>query len=323
MRQPQGKIRPGFTLIELLVVIAIIAILIGLLLPAVQKVREAANRGKCQNNLKQWGLANQNYHDVFKFLPPGSVFNPRHTFVVELWPYIEQDAMAKAYNHNQGFYLAPNIVQNTYTGICAQQCATYYCPSDRPGALWSGDTYWRVRGNYVVCWGNNMIATKAAAAAPAAAPYGWRWPQAPGVPTKVHLTDIKDGTSNTLMMSEIIVAKIDNQMGPYDIRGDVMNDSQGDFTSFAFMTINTPNTTTADANACPTSTPATDPVSPPCTYTNGSAPTEAAARSRHSGGVNGVLCDGSVRFFSNTISQATWQAMGTINGGEVLGPDLF
>src|SRR5438876_530117 len=142
-RQPRA-----FTLIELLVVIAIIAVLIGLLLPAVQKVREAANRMKCQNNLKQWGLAMHNYHDTFGTVPIGATNSPRHTFVPHLWPFFEQNALARQYDFAVGFYQSPNTIPGAFTGLCAQVVPMYYCPSDRPGQMWQGDIYWRCHGNY-------------------------------------------------------------------------------------------------------------------------------------------------------------------------------
>jgi prepilin-type N-terminal cleavage/methylation domain-containing protein/prepilin-type processing-associated H-X9-DG protein len=145
--------RRAFTLIELLVVIAIIAILIGLLLPAVQKVREAANRSQCQNNLKQIGLAAMNYHDTYQKLPPavimpyagnndnvtlklGSPFGPN--WAVLILPYIEQDALYKSIDVSRypGCTMVPgtstnfDIADRSWRAIRGANVKTYLCPSD-------------------------------------------------------------------------------------------------------------------------------------------------------------------------------------------------
>jgi prepilin-type N-terminal cleavage/methylation domain-containing protein/prepilin-type processing-associated H-X9-DG protein len=305
--------RSAFTLIELLVVIAIIGILIALLLPAVQKIREAAARMQCSNNLKQWGLAMHNMHNATGALPEGDRNNPRRVWVVLVWPYVEQGNMYAQFDQTQHFYVPPNTYVNTTNGIYAKTAPIYYCPSDRPGALWKGDIYWRARGSYVINWGNQAVpynpADPAQNPALGIAPFGYTDNTSRNKPRTTRLTDFSDGTSNTILMSEIIMARNDDD---YDIRGDMMND---DIPCTMFMTLNTPNSGTDVSPFC---SGTKYPWNPPCT-TAGSNYSHKAARSRHLGGVNALFGDGHVLFVQSSIALATWRALGTMNGGEVVG----
>jgi prepilin-type N-terminal cleavage/methylation domain-containing protein/prepilin-type processing-associated H-X9-DG protein len=307
-RAPWG-LRSAFTLIELLVVIAIVAVLIGLLLPAVQKVREAANRAKCSNNLKQWALAMHNFHDVNGHFPAGATGDSPHTvrqtWVRLLWPYIEQSNLTLMDDPKKPFYVPPCTIYNTMKGLTGVYVSMYYCPSDIAGADLDDptQTYDRRRGNYVVNWGAIKFYDTKATQSPLA-PFS----QVKGDDSKPRMTkiaDISDGTSNTLLMSETLKAWSHDDN---DWRGDIQNDGA----VFKFMTITTPNSTAPDVVGW--AIPNHDPLMPVST----AGLQFSAARSRHPGGVNVALCDGSIRFISNSIDLATWQAMGTMNGGEAL-----
>jgi prepilin-type processing-associated H-X9-DG protein len=308
--------------VELLVVIAIIAVLIGLLLPAVQQVRSAAARAKCANNLKQWGLAMHNYHSDHGSLPFGAQTGsyptppPRQTWVMYLWAYIDQPGLAERNELTQPFYMFPGTVSGTMQGLCAQPVPQYDCPMDvYAGADQTNatDGYDRVRGSYVVNWGPTFMYSE-----PAPGKQGpfFQINGNPAEPGYTSFEQITDGTSNTLMMSECLRAKTLNDQ---DWRGDIHNDGG----QFNFMTFYGPNSGSPgvaggpdqeDSSFC---TQNGDPLMPvSCMPSN--AEQLFSARSRHPGGVNASMCDGSVHFISNSITLVLWQDLSTVSGGEVI-----
>jgi prepilin-type N-terminal cleavage/methylation domain-containing protein/prepilin-type processing-associated H-X9-DG protein len=327
--------RRGFTLIELLVVIAIIAVLIALLLPAVQAAREAARRAQCINNLKQIGIAMHNYHDVVGTLPPGHRSSVCGTWQAFILPYIENNAGYNAYN-TFGSYLLPGGAKNPdgnlrYGGICqttvtGMRLNTLTCPSDNPTKIGSITEH-----NYVVNFGNagmfqEMSTNYAGAASPTPAGVyypGGTWAGAPFsdsdpslYPSRSRtygLATITDGTSNTLMASEVIQSQDTSYRG-YTWWGDAS----------CFETWLAPNSPLPDVTQgyCTTLFPLIMLPNPPCTNTTTQGPTYAA-RSRHPGGINTVFCDGSVRFVKNTINLFTWRALSTSQGGEVISSDAY
>ncbi len=300
----------GFTLVELLVVIAIIGILVGLLLPAVQAAREAARRMQCTNNLKQWGLAVHNFHDSNRRFPKGSSnggTEKRQTWVMYLWPFVEQSSLYNTSNLKEHFYLPPNTVAGTLNGTTGRRVPIYLCPSDNGTIDQNVGTYQRTRGNYVVNWGNVWYGQpdNTNPPPPNKAPFF----SVNGVrsnPGKVTFGSITDGTSNTLLMSEYLIAKSPNDN---DWRGDIHNDDG----VFRFHTLLTPNTSSPDIILNGWYQVTNDPRMPAATGTQ----QRNAARSRHTGGVNAARCDGSIGFISDNVSLQVWRALGSMDGSEI------
>lgn len=300
----------GFTLVELLVVIAIIGVLVALLLPAVQAAREAARRTQCINHLKQLGLACQNYHDTYNYLP-----NTRHdanfTWAVTIMPFIEQQGIYGKWNLNSG---------NAYTQLpecLSHKVSFYYCPSRRSGgsakhsdeprdnttsplykvatgdyAMCTGDysvsqigDYWQWNGSATPCNGVGIL-------------WNGKMSQTPTVilPApdfkQIALREVTDGTSNTLLIGDKHLAKTHINV-PGDGDGGIYNGDKG----HAHRAIGVGKPLSKGAN---------------------DINSKGLFGSWHPDVTNFVLVDGSVRTISNSTSATTLGYLAGRHDGQVV-----
>jgi prepilin-type N-terminal cleavage/methylation domain-containing protein len=352
--------RRGFTLIELLVVIAIIAVLIALLLPAVQAAREAARRAQCTNNMKQIGLAMHNYHSSVGSFPWNSCGasqlyptpNTPKDAAGNTWanfgglalmlPQMEQNALYNAVNFSFGMYpFVNNNDPSNITDFCQstaiyQTIAAFLCPSD-PG---------RGRNNYRASQGTNFDWNARMAANGGI----WRVNSVDGEPIS-SVASITDGTSNTIGFFERNRGDGDpSRYKPGDVYVGVAIASFPTYViqnpaDQAYLTGTAiPACTGAGTNGTPTydwggwtwaggeySTTVGNFVLTPNSKTPDCSPWGGqgtgygffSARSYHSGGVNVLMDDGSVRFVKDSINPMTWYALATATGGEILSADSY
>lgn len=323
--------RKAFTLVELLVVIAIIGILVGLLLPAVQAAREAARRMKCTNNLKQIALSQHMHADAYKVFSPAShnirwkqaLQNgngyDRLSYLTALLPFIEQTAL---YNQIAPFQLAggrpwwfgdatANSV--TYISPFKTNVPTFRCPSD-PAQIAPDDV---PPTNYVCNRGDIYLNS---------GDWEWRGPFANGERGQADFARIKDGTSNTIMLAELVVGRTNGISGQDAINeGTALNSVGpvgGTFTPALCLAVRGPKGTMVAStlqntwgntgwgkgrrwgdslNAYTGFFTILPPNGPTCANDNAEANSMPTASSRHTGGANIAMCDGSVRFVSDSI----------------------
>jgi prepilin-type N-terminal cleavage/methylation domain-containing protein len=335
----QSPVRRAFTLIELLVVIAIIGVLIALLLPAVQKVREVAARIKCANNLKQLALACNNYCSLTGSMPYARKYDiwDTYTWTQLILPVVEQDAVYQRYwtLPEKGYvesYPGPNGPIGDDVQLREARTAsvsTFFCPMDtgQRGNEMNTGSYGFVRGNYRGCVGSGDMYGQATDAT--AGPWGVGMfsvkhgqsfdPEARVLTNGVRIEEATDGLSNTLLLSEGLVATVAPGWG-----GPMGETIYGNMGGALFSASLTPNSMAPDRviGPCPQNQGDAD-YKEPCLslggnawWTPSAAGAHAAARSHHFGGVNAALADGSVRYFTNSIDLYLWRALGTRANGE-------
>jgi prepilin-type N-terminal cleavage/methylation domain-containing protein/prepilin-type processing-associated H-X9-DG protein len=337
------KRRDGFTLIELLVVIAIIAILIGLLLPAVQKIREAAARLSCQNNLKQMGLAEHNFHDTYGKFTCSWDYEPpkagvRATGVAHAWgtyllPYIEQDNLYKLYNFNSLGYDSKGITTPN-PAVVATPLKIFQCPSSpNQGRVYTfpvpanvlpampAGTATASASDYTALTGvrNWNILVNPTSSEPDLQDIGQRHGILRGVSTdptttasfspQMAIASISDGLSNTFLIGELA-----GRPDVYNARRQVIATgvNPGAGWGDAFNGEHWPNGTSFDGNLVNGSIP-----TGPCLM-NCSNFQSRGIYSFHSGGCNFLMGDGSVRFLADSIPTRVLAFMITCQRGEVI-----
>lgn len=299
--------RRAFTLVELLVVIAIIGVLIALLLPAVQQAREAARRMSCSNNLKQQGLALHTYHDTYLSFPPGELPTSRISWQALILPQIEQSALrdqletAGAFigngSSNPLWHNNPAIISDGATPLAKTVISGYMCPSDPLPEL--NDRFASTDSTYPGVYAkSNYVGAFTAALYDSSGTKTEDRPALFYIARKRNFRDITDGTSNTIAVAERAGA------GPYVASmwiGWHNLDGQMITNSFEFALRVRINRLSNDTHY---------PINGTIAH---------AASSLHPGGAQFLLCDGSSRFIPETIAIRTYSALGTMDGGEVIG----
>jgi prepilin-type N-terminal cleavage/methylation domain-containing protein/prepilin-type processing-associated H-X9-DG protein len=357
MRHDHRRRSSGFTLIELLVVIAIIGALVALLLPAVQAAREAARRAQCVNNLKQIGIALHNYLTAVTTFPFGRLNShiPGRgscwgTYA-QLLPYIDQRPIYDSFN----FAFPPEFDStptNTLAGVNSTGfqafLTTLLCPSDSDPLLISVSNSLNATHNYNVNVGSTYPVVQSPAPPLMGLPNGPFFEN-----SQVGPADIPDGLSNTAAVTETVRSLVsstyaNDPLGVFLVTG--TNSSTGpplnSDQDYATLCLSLPATTTqfqatrgvrwhygAPGHSMYNHLRVPNDQRPDCRgglpHSNRSDPLwnwlslNIAARSKHPGGVNSLLCDGHVQFIKNSISLSVWQALGTRNGAEAISGDSY